>query len=1397
MSRDKELIRKFNQHPDKREELLDSLNSDEISNLIITNTTGSKNIGFNLFCSALNIKDEDKLFDIIENILPRLNRDELSVRELQDFFSRLCIELNKKSLVFVVRTAYLCYGCISTGDSRAIFYKDILPICLKLLSRNEAKSVEFDSVIKPCKEYRQDIINLILKKPFCISTLTNLVSMFKDIELSQAQQSLLITKISENICQVSQNDISNLALVTFQIASYNQIIIPLLALDKYFLKRRYKYEFSELETTPDSVEETSSEGTIQAEETVIYHFQSYAEFTTLEKDITNALKTLEYAPNLILSPFLSIILVSIAKISSSVHGNFRLNQSTILPFMKQMFKFNEEHRNILKTSGWARTIDPVDAVNTEPLLRILKQNTCGLKQDLALNGLFGLSFLLLKTKSSTELNKFAVEFLNEIIRNRPEFTSDIMHIIVKMLFCEKNKGPIIECFSSFVQNRYLDIKASEPALRKLIEDLTELDLDTALSIESVIFTAITKSVDLRDLMIDIMKKAMYQRNVLEIRKMAVLSFCIMLRKFTKARSAGNQPRFSHNISMFSLTQSQIAVNSTSNKNVRQAEIIMLEILGLLRRCFSENKEIKVMLYESLFNSISANSDIIPYIVEFLDSHFRMYFECDNDEDREIIINFEKLFKSTKNGEEFIVMDELGHLLKFIINCMIMTTEQHEKLNCDIEIYEKILKKLIEKSLSATLDNLHVFSAINNQNSIIMSQFLNCLEALMIYCFHKIKDDSENITKIMMLFAKHQKIQQKAKKMLENHKKAQKSDKNVSVTKKNEKIEFKLNCCIWNLRDCCGFLRAIFNDNGNEKMNEMKQDKDFCKFVLETTAQTLKSIETSSDYTKIKYSRSVFESFLHTSMILYQQLNLDTFKVFYESYSAECAASMVEAFNYAICGMETSYCGKKDKWIRFLKMLTKKSIDDYESMLMEVIERIQKLIEWGFEVDKVKQDFVSSGNGSTVLNNLFGTLEVLYRKLEDERNYRQCFNWILGICKKTSIKHKSLATCVIKLLMNCISQHENSLLIDCIAHKIATCFKYRRVMNEPESFGHNNLSIIGKQTTIDEAFTEFLEFMKAQLNVIDIYIKRANSFNAYARLDFQESRHETFSNLQQIETAICMKLVTLGKSIERIGSANFPVTTRNIEKIVGIVNVYYKCLESIMKHFRKHYDIKNINYQCIGIEELIKYSKKFAICIYGIAPYIEATVDTEFNNGKDKKEIRIKKRDLILNKATKLIPRMIFLIETYNKSVNIFDTSAKTMFNKYLHAGEIRDFHIRNSILKDALETTQTTARSQNLNDVDDDESTNVSNINDEASSDEENIQPKQKATRKRRAAVESEISSTSESDEAEARDEVVLSEDESVHEIKNNKLLTKERFEKNVRIMAKKTNARRGRSKKN
>lgn len=196
----KDILEKFTKNAELRKELFNSIKSDEISEIIITNVNHPTSLGFNVYCSALSlINDEEKLFEIVENvsqliflisinninnyfnlkILPRLNRDELSVRSLQDFYSRISLELNKKSLNFVVKTAYLCYNSLETGDKRAIFYKDLLPICLKLLARNDSKVVSFKSNDKTCREYRQDIISQVLRKPFCTSIITNLVSMFK------------------------------------------------------------------------------------------------------------------------------------------------------------------------------------------------------------------------------------------------------------------------------------------------------------------------------------------------------------------------------------------------------------------------------------------------------------------------------------------------------------------------------------------------------------------------------------------------------------------------------------------------------------------------------------------------------------------------------------------------------------------------------------------------------------------------------------------------------------------------------------------------------------------------------------------------------------------------------------------------------------------------------------------------------------------------------------------------------------------------------------------------------------------------------------------------------------------------------------------------------------------
>lgn len=113
---------------------------------------------------------------------------------------------------------------------------------------------------------------------------------YRDIELTPQQHDILITKVSESMCKVHHQDIGNLALATFQTALFHQLLIPILALDKYFFKQRYRKEISETASDIDSIDDTTEEGVIETEEIVIYHFQNVAEYTTIERDLTNAIK---------------------------------------------------------------------------------------------------------------------------------------------------------------------------------------------------------------------------------------------------------------------------------------------------------------------------------------------------------------------------------------------------------------------------------------------------------------------------------------------------------------------------------------------------------------------------------------------------------------------------------------------------------------------------------------------------------------------------------------------------------------------------------------------------------------------------------------------------------------------------------------------------------------------------------------------------------------------------------------------------------------------------------------------------------------------------------------------------------------------------------------------------
>lgn len=201
---------------------------------------------------------------------------------------------------------------------------------------------------------------------------------------------------------------------------------------------------------------------------------------------------------------------------------------------------------------------------------------------------------------------------------------------------------------------------------------------------------------IRDYFIEILRRAMYQSN-LSTRQMAIYGFCALLKQQRMNSSwrscSGRVGPTQMSISGFSL-MSQQTMGSTSNPNM-MFDMFVLEIIGILRKCFNQPYEIKAILYDGLLSAIQLNTKLIPHVLQFVDWHFRKYFT--NDDDDEITINFDKCILETHIDDvpTIQIQDHIGQLMHFMSQCIILleTTGIEFDIGDLKEFFEKLLSKI--------------------------------------------------------------------------------------------------------------------------------------------------------------------------------------------------------------------------------------------------------------------------------------------------------------------------------------------------------------------------------------------------------------------------------------------------------------------------------------------------------------------------------------------------------------------------------------------------------------------------------------------------------------------------------------------------------------------------------
>lgn len=187
------------------------------------------------------------------------------------------------------------------------------------------------------------------------------------------------------------------------------------------------------------------------------------------------------------------------------------SQSTLLPFIRQVMNNNECAKGIQKNVAWARSWDCFKIPNTEKTIKfILENNKTG--KEISSEGLIALAFLFLRYQRSPALSQLGFDIIQWFLKERSnQFVPGIVRNLSDTMITEPNKSKIVECFTNICLKYPLAVAQSESTMETLMEDLLNVNEESAMNVMTIISPLIKVCYLLRQKFSEILRKAFYQR----------------------------------------------------------------------------------------------------------------------------------------------------------------------------------------------------------------------------------------------------------------------------------------------------------------------------------------------------------------------------------------------------------------------------------------------------------------------------------------------------------------------------------------------------------------------------------------------------------------------------------------------------------------------------------------------------------------------------------------------------------------------------------------------------------------------------------------------------------------------------------------------------------------------
>ncbi|XP_019359617.1 PREDICTED: Fanconi anemia group I protein [Gavialis gangeticus] len=1189
------------------------------------------------------------------------------------------------------------------------------------------------------EEFKKQLINTLCSSRWdhqCVIPLTN---MFRDVPLSAEELQFVVEKVLRMFSKVDLQEIPPLVYQLLLLSAKGSKKAVLEGIITFFnqLDKKQKEEQQVPESKDLEVATVPLDQLRHVEGTVILHIVSVISLDKdLGKELIKHLKAEQQRdPGKALCPFSVALLLSVAVKHKS--------EERVFDFLKASIMKSCKDQQLIQGSKFLQDLFPQQYDVSAIILEVVENSAFG--WDLVTQGLMSLGFSLMESyepkkflggkiaEASCGLSKMPAQqqacrlgtnILLETFKVHELIRSEILEQVLNRVITNA-ASPIshfIDLLSNIVVSAPLVLQNSSSKVTETFDNLSFLPLDVVQGLLKAVQPLLKVSMSARDCLILVLRKAIFSRQ-LDARKAAVAGFLLLLKNF-KILGSLTSSQCSQAIGA-----SQVQADIHACYNSAANEAFCLEILGSLKRCLSQQADVRLMLYEGFYDVLRRNSQLGNSIMATLLSQIKRYYEPQPD-----LLPPLKLEGCIVAQEDQIFLQEpLAHLLSCIQHCLAWykstmhmcpgpveeDDDEEEDSVGFLENLEEILDSITRRMIKSELEDFELdksadfsqSSGVGVKNNIYAILVMGVCEVLIEYNFSIGNFSKNKFEEVLGLFQCYNKLYEILK---------EKAGKNKSALLNKTPRSFLSMSFVSTL------LTALFRDSAQsheESLAVLRSSSEFMRYAVSVALQKVQQLEETgqTDGPDGQNPEKMFQNLCKiTQVLLWRYTSIPTAveesgKKKGKSISLLCLEGLLKIFN----SVQQLYRPKMPQFLRALDVTN----DEGEEVEINVMEKA------AFQIRQFQRSLVNQlGSAEDDFNSkealsLVTLLSTLSKLLEPSSSqFTQFFSWTVKICKENHLEDAPCCKALLTLLFNLHVLYKSPVgLLRELAQDIHA--HLGDIDQDIEVEDRSHFAIVNSKTAAPTACLLVLAQAEKVLEEVDWLIKKLNHLGS----ETSEDSSQTSNQIQSLEKAIILQLGTLLTAYHELVQTALPAGSC-VDTLLRSLNKTYTILTSLVKHYLQV--CRSAPGTIPGrLEKLVKLSgSHLTPQCYSFITYVQNIHSESLSFAEEKKKKKREDESAVVAtvmakvlRESKPIPNLIFAIEQYEKFLIHLSKKAKVNLMQYMKLSTSRDFRISTS-------TLESTLQEHNTEEAENEPDTNQTGTAEQAS---ENQEPQKKRQRKK------------------------------------------------------------------